>query len=186
MNKRDAINEILLSLNELPLDVDDLIQDLPIAVIVDSSLDIAKRKILSHGWSFNTINYSLVPDANGYINVSSDWLSVDGLTDNNLIVRDYKLFDKENMTYIFTGTQEVEVIEDIVFDDIPFHVANYIVQVASLQSYVNIIGNTDDINIRKLAVDESRLEAIRDDANKIDGNLLDSDFYNTLIDRTSK
>lgn len=186
MNLRDAINEVLSNLNELPLDVGDLIKDVPTAIIVNSQLEIARRKVLSYGWNFNSLTYTLTPNNEGYIVIPSTWLSVDGYDDNDLIVRDYKLFDKAKMSYTFSGSVKLDVIEDSLFDDIPFHIANYIIQVASLQSYINIIGNTDDISLRKLSVDNARLEAIRDDANKIDGNLLDSTFATTLLDRTSK
>lgn len=184
MNKRDAINEILLSLNELPLDIDDLIEDVPTAVIVEKELEIARKKILSYGWNFNSITITLTPDNDGYINLSNQFLSVDGFDNNDLIVRDWKLFDKANMTFKFTGSVELDIIEDSAFDDIPFHIANYIVQVASLQSYINIIGNTDDISLRKLSVDSARVEALRDDANKIDGNLLNSEYATQLMSRS--
>lgn len=184
MNRRDAINEILLSLNELPLDVDDLIEDLPTAVIVDRELTIARKKVLSYGWSFNSLTITLVPDNEGYIRLSDQFLSVDGFDDNDIIVRDWKLFNKSTMSYKFSGGVEVDIIEDSAFDDIPFSVANLIVQTASLQAYINIVGNADDIALRKNALDLARIEAIRDDANKLDGNLLTSEFATTMLARS--
>lgn len=185
MDKRDAINEILLSLNELPLDIEDAVEDIQVAVIVDKQLDITKRKILASGWFFNTTVITLVPNTEEYIVIPQSFLSVDGTTDKNLTVRDWKLFDKEKLTYKFEDSQECNVIEDISFDDIPFMTADYIVQVASLQSYINIIGNTEDIAVRNQMVAMSRIEALREDANNIDGNLLGSQFVTSLIDRTS-
>jgi len=78
MNLRDAVNEILLSLNELPLDVEDAIEDIQIAIVVDTELQIAKKKILAKGWYFNTINMSLVPNIEGYIAIPFSFLSIDG------------------------------------------------------------------------------------------------------------
>ena len=183
MNKRDAINEILLSLNELPLDVTDLVEDIGIAVIVDKELDIAKRKVLSQGWYFNTTDKSLVPDIQGYIVIPKTFLSVDGAS--SYIVRDWKLFDKIEKTFKFDEAVTTEVIEDIIFDDVPFHIANYIVQFASLQAYINIIGNSEDISLRANVLNTARIEAIRDDANKMDGNLLESTYVTGLLDRTA-
>lgn len=182
MNKRDAINEILLSLNELPLDVTDLVEDIGIAVIVDKELDIAKKKVLSEGWYFNVLNRELVPDPQGYIVIPKTFLSVDGA--DNIRVRDWKLFDVDEMSYKFTESVEATVTEDILFDDVPFHIANYIVQVASLQAYINVIGNSDDISLRNNAVNTARIEAIRDDAKKRDGNLLSNQQATGLLDRT--
>lgn len=185
MNKRDGINEILLSLNELPLDVADAVEDIQIAVIVDKWLDISKRKVLSYGWNFNTLTMNLVPNNLGYISIPQTFLSVDGTGTTDLVVRDWKLFDKDTLSFIFTDPQEVEVIEDIPFDDIPFHYANYIIQFASLQSYINIVGNNDDIAVRRESLNAARIEALRDEANSLDGNLLTNVDTSTLLDRTS-
>jgi len=183
MNKRDAINEILLSLNELPLDITDLVEDIAIAVIVDKELDIAKRKVLSQGWYFNVLSHSLVPDIQGYIVIPKTFLSVDGAS--NIAVRDWKLFDTAAKTFKFDDVVIADVTEDILFDDVPFHIANYIVQFASLQAYINIIGNSEDISLRARVVNDARVEAIRDDAGKIDGNLLTNEYATGLLDKTS-
>ena len=186
MNKRDAINEILLSLNEMPLDVEDSVEDIQTAKIVDSQLEITKRNILSQGWFFNTTTRELRPDVNGYIPLPSKFLSIDG-GDNygDIVSRDQKLFDKSNLTYKFDESVECVIIEDIYFDDIPFVVADYIVKSASLNAYINIIGNTDDVAIRSQLVQLSKLEALRENARNYDGNILDSSFVTTLLDRES-
>ncbi len=186
MNKRDAINEILLSLNELPLDIEDAVEDIQIATIVDKELDIAKRKILASGWFFNKITMTLVPNTEKYIVIPQSFLSVDG-GDNepNLTVRDWKLFDRVELTYKFDEPKECKIVEDLHFDDIPFLAANYIVQIASLQSYISIIGNTADIRVRQESVNLARIEAIRENANNIDGNLLGDSYTTNLLDRTS-
>lgn len=174
MNLRDAINEILISLNEIPLDVDDLIDDVPTAKVVATQLEISKKKVLAYGWEFNTLTISLYPNTQNHIVVPESFLSVNGTSDNpEVIVKDWKLYDKEENTFVFTSPIDCVVIEDIAFDDIPFAIANYIVQVASLQSYINIIGNTDDVSIRHRAMLEAKNEAIRTDANNIAGNIID-------------
>ena len=186
MNLRDAINEILLSLNELPLDVTDAVEDIPIAVVVNQSLDIAKRKVLGKGWYFNTIDMELTPNTDGYISIPFSFLSVDGGdAEPNLTVRDWKLFDKELLTYKFTENKSCEIIEDIPFDDVPYMIANYIVAVSSLQSYTDIIGDESGIRIKREAVLEAKIDAFREDANSIDGNLLTDDHTTGLLDRTA-
>lgn len=184
MNRRDAINEILLSINEMPLEVEDSVDDIQTAKIVDSQLEISKKNILSQGWFFNTLTRSLKPDLSGYIPIPSTFLSVDG-GDNNpsITVRDQKLFDKTELTYRFEDSIECVIVEDMDFDDIPFVVADYIVKVASLNTYINVIGNTDDINVRTQMVAMSKLEALRENARNIDGNILEAEFVTTLLDR---
>lgn len=186
MNLRDAINEILLSLNELPLDISDAVEDVPIAIVVDKSLTIARKKILGKGWYFNTITMKLVPNTQGYISIPLSFLSVDGGdSEPDLTIRDWKLFDLKEFTFKFTETQEVVVIEDIPFDDIPFAVANYIVAIATLQAYTDIIGDGNGITTKKYALDETRIDAMRDDANNQDGNLLTGTYVTGYLDRTA-
>lgn len=183
MNKRDAINEILLSLNELPLDESDAIESIGIAVIVDKELCIAQKKVLAEGWNFNTVSMSLYPNTLGYIIIPNTFLSVRNLDDSGMVVRDWKLFNKTKMTYLFTEPVVCEVVQDIVFDDIPFHAANYIIQVASLQAYIDIVGSENEITVKRTAVQLAKIETIRDESNSIDGNMLEEEYATTLLDR---
>jgi hypothetical protein len=186
MNTRDAINEMLLALNELPLEIEDAVEDVPIAIIVNAQLEITKKKILSKGWWFNTIAMELVPNTEKYIIVPQTFLSIEGVSNSNVAVRDWKLFDKAELSYKFDDSVECNVIEDISFDDIPFVVYNYIVQSATLTSYINIIGNTDDIALRREEKNEARIEAIREDSIKSKGNVLSDAYTITTLDRASK
>lgn len=182
MNTRTALNEILLSLNELPLDIDDNIEDIQIATIVDKELSIARKKILAEGWVFNRLTRNLYPNSQDNIVIPDTFLSVNGGA--GITVRDWKLFNTADMTYIFEEPEVCVVIEDVFFDDLPFGVANYIVQVASLQAYINIVGNTDDVRIRTEAVRAARAEALREDAKIQGGNMLEQEYATGLLDRT--
>lgn len=185
MNKRDAINEVLLNLNELPLDVDDLVADIQIATIVDEQIDISTKKILGYGWSFNTLTQTFFPNIERKIVIPSTVLSLVGTTNKSLVVKDHKLFDKSTLSFNFDDGQEVEYYEEIAFDDIPFHVANFIVATASLTAYINIIGNTGDIAVRREELKEAKILAVREDANSIKGNFIDDDAdLSDLLERS--
>jgi len=95
------------------------------------------------------------------------------------------LFDKSLLTFKFDTNKEVEIIEDIPFDDIPFSVANYIVATASLQAYINVIGNSEDIALRNESLRLAKIDAIRDDNNNQDGSLLTDEHSTGLLDRTA-
>lgn len=186
MTIRDAINEILLSLNELPLDDTDVIEDIPIAITANKELDIAKKNILKKGWFFNTMTMSLVPNTDGYIPVPTTFLSVDGGdAEPTLVVRDWKLFDKSLLTFIFETSKDVEIVDNISFDDIPYTFADYITKLATLSAYINIRGDGTGITIRKNALDEARIDSIREDANMQDGNLLADTHASGLLDKSS-
>jgi hypothetical protein len=186
MDLREAINYILVSINEMPLDDTDVIEDVSMAVIANAHLNNAKKSILAKGWYFNTTSMSLVPNTLGYIVIPSNFLSVDGGdAEPNLTVRDWKLFDKSEFIFKFDSNKDVEVIEDIPIDDIPFLTADYIVKMASLMAYTSIFGDANGISIRRYDVNDARIEAIREDANNYDGNLLEDDHSSTLLDKTS-
>ena len=90
MNKRDAINEVLMALNELPLQHSDSVEAIPTAILVDREINIAKKKVLSYGWEFNTFTLSFYPNSEGHIVVPSTFLSADGGEDNpQVIIRDW-------------------------------------------------------------------------------------------------
>lgn len=186
MQEREAINEILVNINELPLDDTDVIEDVNIAIVANKFLTVAKKEILSYGWDFNSLTLTLYPNTSGYIVVPDSILSLDPSTDTStIIVRDYKLYDKSEQTFIFEDGVECDIVDDIAFDDIPFVVANYIVKSALLNAYSNVIGDTNGIEIRARLVSNAKIEAMREDANKINGNVLTNTFATTLLDRTS-
>ena len=186
MQEREAINEVLININELPLDDSDVVADINIAIVVSKVLDISRKQILGQGWNFNRTTRDLVPNIDEYIIIPKSFLSVDGASDtDNYTVRDSKLFDKTEISFRFTSPVSCEIIEDIVFDDIPYAFANYIVKSASLMAYSNIIGDANGVQIRSLQLKEARVDAIRTDANEMDGNLLTSTYITGLADKTS-
>jgi len=186
MQEREAINEILVNINELPLDSSDIIEDINIAVIANTFLDISRKSVLSEAWVFNSLTISLIPNTLGYIVIPTSYLSVDGSSDTDTYtVRDHKLYDTLNQTFIFEDSVEVDIIEDIAFDDIPFSVANYIVKTATNNVYANTISDTAGMQVKASLVQQARIDALRDDANKIDGNVLNSLHSTNLLNRDS-
>lgn len=186
MTRLDAVSEILLSINELPIDIDDDIQNVHIASIVNKHLNIAKRKILKKGWYFNEYSVELSPDINGHISVSENYLSVDGGTDYpNVIMRDWKLFDKDTFSYVFDGSLTIDVIENMDFEDIPSEsLASYIVATALMSAYTAIIGYTNEIKLHAENLVNAKIDALRDDANNTDGNVLLGTFTSILSTRS--
>lgn len=182
MTTRDAINEILLSINELPLDATDDITDIQTAIIVNEHLSIAKRRVLSYGWNFNTTYKSLTPQTNLHIVIPSTYLSVDAGADYD--VRQSELFDKVNYTFEFTDSIDATVIEDVDFSDVPYVIANYIIKEAALNAYISIIGDDSNVTLRHNAMVQARNDAFRENARKIGGNVLTKDYATDLLDRT--
>jgi len=186
MNKRDAINEILLALNELPLDSSDVIDDLPTAILISKEIDIAKKKVLNYGWKFNELTISFAPNNENNIVIPDTFLTATGTADNpEVIIRDWKAYNKETNSFIFTSSITLEVIDDVAFDDLPFAIANLVVQTASLKSYIDIVGNTEDVAIRRTELKEAKIDAIRYDTRISNTNTLEGEYESNLLNMSS-
>jgi len=182
MDLRTAINEVLLSINELPLTENDNIDDIQSAIIVNKELNIAKRTVLSNGWKFNTINISLQPNSNGYILVPNTVLALFPLN-NTLIVRDWKLYNTIDSSFIFTEPQIVKMYQDVSFDDLPFHIVNLIIKKASLSSYIHIVGSGDDLSQKRIDIQEANIIAVKTEARARNGNVLDDSYVTNLMSK---
>lgn len=186
MTEREAINEILLNVNELPLDDTDVVEDISIAVIANKFLDIARKQVLNYGWYFNTLEITLYPNTSSYIVIPTTYLAVDGSSDTDeYTVRDYKLFNKATNSFIFEDGVSCIVVDDVVFDDVPYAIANYIIKIASFNAYSNRIGDANGMSIRANLMKEAKIDALRDNAHKLDGNVLTGAETTALLDRTS-
>jgi len=172
LTTREAINEILQNLNEPVLDITDAVIDVPTAIVVEAQLDIARKRILAKGWNQNTVTMSLVPNTSGYIVIPSTFYSVNTISD--YVVRDHRLYDVVNNSFIFKDPVQATVINDIQFDAIDFLIADYIIQEASLKAYINIRGAGNDASLRANELKQARHEALRSNAATINGNLLTS------------
>jgi hypothetical protein len=185
MSERDAINQILLGLNEVPLDSEDLVSDIAIAEKIQLRLLSTKKRILKQGWSFNEIERTLSPQESGFIPIPTSYLVLTP-EDNTLTIRDWKMYDKDEQTYFFTEDVNVTAIEDVDFADLPYYMADYIVAETELKSYIDIVGSDSDIREKKEAVIIARADAIRIDNENVDNNLFTANDENSqLLDRGS-
>ena len=155
---------------------------------VENIFVMSRRKILSYGWYFNTMTLTLVPNTNKYIAIPTSYLSVDDNSSNTHTVRDWKLFNNSELTFLFDDPVECVVIDDVPYDDLQQPYRAYVFADARHESYRSILGlsgSTAEISIENKSLSEARILAVRDDANNQDGNLLTDTYSSTLLDRTS-
>jgi len=141
-------NQLLGAIGEIP------ITDNTQAIEADATSDVGmardtilrmSKSIQQGGYWFNTEKaYPMVPNTEGYIPISNSVLSIYNTT---IIVKDHKLYDTEKRTFIFETTQEVDVVFEVAFDDLPYVVADVIVREASTAFYNNILGDTQELRI---------------------------------------
>lgn len=183
MNEFDALNEVLMSINEMPIDDINDIDGYPLAQLCKRSLNTLRKECLSTGWNFNTLDLTFSPNPNGMIVIPNHYLAVISDNDTDIVVRDWKLFRKSTQSFIFTESVTLNVVDDLSFNDLPFTCANYIVKLASLQMFSEIVADVNGISIRDRAVRKAELEMKRFNRKLSPKALTTGTFYTNLLDR---
>ena len=131
---KKAINTMLTSIGEQPIqNVDDL-GGLSAASIAKDILENVSRAVQSRGWIFNTdLDVVMKPDNNGYITLSDNILRIDTTTrlrdpDNDIVERGRKLYDRQKNVNTFDAGVEIKVnvIKELEFHDLPEPAKRYI------------------------------------------------------------
>ena len=121
-----AVNVLLQMINELPINDDIELTEILEAQLASSVLIETKKEVLASRWDFNTDeNYVFPQDSQGFISIPANVLDV---TDKrgNLIMRDWRLYDRENQTAIFEEPQTLDVTWDMDFNALTHPLRNYI------------------------------------------------------------
>ena len=138
MNKnseiKKAINTMLTSIGEQPIqNVDDL-GGLSDASIAKDILDNVSRAVQSRGWIFNTdLDVTMKPDDDKHIKIPDNILRIDTTTrlrdaDNDIVERGRMLYDRQKNVNTFDPNVKikVDVIRELEFHDLPEPAKRYI------------------------------------------------------------
>lgn len=175
MEEFEGINFLLEAIGETPIDSSyDLSQADPTSDVgrAQSKLLSTSRTVQSRGYWFNkSTGLEFLPNTNGVIPLPSDVLSIKGTT-GNYSEKDHKVFDINDYTFQFDEAVSLDVIWYSDFDDLPYVVADYVVKLASVSFYNNVVGDTDEL--RKLE-DEANIASValqREDVRNKKSNLI--------------
>lgn len=130
--KLEAVNTMLTSIGEQPIQNMNDLAGLSDASIAEQILDNVSRAIQSRGWIFNTdLDVQMTVDQYGEIKLSPDILRVDTTSrvrngDTDIVERGRKLYDRQKQTFIFTTKVTVNQIKLLVFEDLPEPARRYI------------------------------------------------------------
>ncbi len=170
-----AVNTMLNTIGEDDLETEDDIDDVLEAVRARKDLIQVKREVLSSEWDINTDEeYSLVPDISGYIAIPSNILRVSSV-DSNLIIRSHFLYSKSAKSTRFEEAQNVKVIWDLPFNDLPQGIRQYITLKAAKRFRDRTLGA--DATQHGFTQEDERdayMEARRSEADTTNANMLDS------------
>lgn len=129
ITKLEAVNRLLDAIGEDA--VNSLASGLADAEKAERKIEEVSKEIQAKGWDCNT-SFGLVlsTDSNGKIVLPDNTLKVDTAgTDERLHVgtRGQYLFDLDNNTLVFDGSVEVDLVQFLDFEDLPYELQNFIV-----------------------------------------------------------
>jgi len=188
MTELEGVNIALQTIGEMTLTTATNIADVYEARTALEILTETRRSVLTEGLNCNTDDeWELTADSSGYIAIPSSILRVEASDFNKVyIMKDNKLYDKENNTFKFTpsGIVKVDVVWDLDFDDIPHTVAYYIAIKASRLAYQRLIGSTDIIRVLMDDEQKAKEKMIEHDNDTRNYNIFDNVANSRVITRS--
>jgi hypothetical protein len=187
MTELEAVNIALQTIGEMTVTTASNIADVYEASTALEILTETRRTVLTEGWNCNTdTNWTVTSDSNGYIALASTVLRVESSDGYPYIMKDNKLYDKENHTFLFTANSNynLDIVWDLDFDDIPHSIAYYIAVRAARITYQRLIGGTDIIRVLMDDEQKAKEKMIEHDVDTRDYSIFDNSATRRIISRT--
>ena len=130
--KLEAVNTMLTSIGEQPIQNLNDLAGLSDASIAEQILDNVSRAVQSRGWVFNTdIGIKKTPNQYNEIDLDPSELRVDTQSrvregDKDYVERGRKLYDRVKNTFKFDSAVTLNIIKLLTFDDLPEPARRYI------------------------------------------------------------
>jgi hypothetical protein len=170
-----SVNIILESIGELPLENEEDVDAILEARIARSSLIEAKLEVLSMGWDINTDDgYTFYPDTNGFISIPTTVLDI--RSGDNIVVRDWQLYDKANFTRKFTEPVQCDVKWNLDFNSLPHPIRYYITIKAARRMQGRNIGDSNAYSFTQQDEQSALIAARNSEGYTGQYNVLSGDF----------
>lgn len=173
-NKLDAVNQILAGIGESP--VSSLSSGLPDAESAERCLDEVSTDVQESGWQCNTDEgLELSPNLQGYITLPASTLKVDSTGKDkrrDIIERDGRLYDRDNRTFIFTSSVEVDLVQELTFESLPYRLRKYIAAKAARVYQERTEGSVSLDSFLRREEDECKAKFLESEAESDDLNVL--------------
>lgn len=123
MTKLEAVNRILVSMGELPVEeFDESITEIALA---NTHIEMASKEVQLDSWYFNTERVVLKPDERGYVYIPYNAVRVLDLPPHITAIHN-RLYDNINQTFLFKKDIECRIVKLIDFEDIPVSFALWV------------------------------------------------------------
>jgi len=168
-NKLAAVNTIISNIGQAP--VTTLETGNPLVEMAEQILDEISRSVQSEGWVFNTeYHYPFGRDGNNYIKIPENVLALDTArtSTKRASIRQNKLYDKVNHTYVWDDDMELDVIWLWPFEEMPEAFKNYVTIRAANVFAGRSIGSTEAVKFGEREEIFARSSAIEHDTQQGD------------------
>jgi hypothetical protein len=155
MDQLSVVNRMLGKMGEVP--VESLTEDHDFIPACLRALNDMNRIVQTRGYWFNTEVLTVTPDANGFINLPGDVLSVITKSRSH-IKRGAKLYDTENGTDVFADEVCMSIVRLLAFDDLVPEAQTYIAHRAVAEFQSDYDGDTT--KTRQLLIDMAEAKVV--------------------------
>lgn len=171
-----SVNILLQCINENAVNDDVELADIIEAQKAVSVLEEVKKSVLSQGWDFNTDDaWVFAPDSNGYINIPANILDL-GTDDSDIIMRDWRLYSKKNMSAKFDNAVTCKVVWDMDFNSLSHAIRHYITIRASRIFQYRLIGDEAQYKFSEEDEHHAYLSARRSEGRTANYNMLNGTY----------
>lgn len=175
----DAVNILLQTINQLPIETLEDIDNILEAQVAQSVLIEAKKAILAEGWDVNKdTDYKFYPTTDGNITIPPDVLDIK--SGSTIIVRDWMLYDKENQTRQFDDVVLCDVIWNLDFNTLPHPLRYYITLVAAKMFQARMITDEKMYSFTEDDIATAKISAKRSNGFTSEFNMLDNITMSSL------
>lgn len=176
----DAVNIMLATIGESPINSLDAAAGVVDAVTARSILSEVSVQVQEEGWHFNTdFEFVLTPASDGFIYVPGNAIEVDTSAysrDYDVAIRGNRLYDRNGKTYTFTEDLKADITILLEFNELPQAARHYITVRSARVFQQRVVGSETLGNFTK--EDEARaLRSMRRyEARTADYNILTSNY----------
>jgi len=128
LSQLEAVNIMLGNIGEAP--TTSLVNPESDAFVLSalSILNETVRAVQSEDWEFNKDrDYPMAPDVDGFIAITDSMISVDTTSNSmDVTVRQNKLYNKDDHTFVFTDTVKTDVQWEFTYSELPQYIRQYI------------------------------------------------------------
>lgn len=176
----DAVNIMLATIGESPINTLDTIAGVVDAVTARSILSEVSVQVQEEGWHFNTdYEFDLNPASDGFIYVPSNAIEVDTSAysrEYDVAIRGNRLYDRTNKTYTFTQSIRADLTTLLEFNELP-QAARHYITVRAARVFQNRVVGSQILQAFTAQDEASALRAMRRyEARTADYNILTSNY----------